>query len=573
MNKGLFMIKLPSSILFLLTFATQATFAIDYISPTPFKAEHAISPVVKSYHYPVITWGDSILAVDNKALFPNGIKVVDNPNQQLQNLVDGKTPFLRQTVGSGVMLIDALEEIGVEMEVFHSVTDSYGGDVIVARGIKNIDELKAKLDAGETVTIAIQFGGPHMGMLVELLHSIGHNLADKSVEIKYTKNLFDKGSAEEAIATDKSIDLAFVIAPGAANLTSGEYAIPDVKVLTSTKVMSNSIKDVIFVRSDWAKENRSKLKKIREAFLASKSNLLNSSKVKEASKLLFGDSSAQSIADLEGLRDDARFHSLKASNNFLYSSTNLNNFSKKVSKLVGQYVKVGLISHKNLEIGVTDWNVKPSQKVTVRDVSPQIASKITQEVIKLDDAGQGEVLMSSNIHFQPNQSVFSEKKYGADFKKAIENAATYGGAVFKIVGNTDPMLLRAWNKAVDFKEHKNIGGLKKVSRYLSKVSDRNIDLSKMSIQLIKTERNQIREAGIRTSKQRANAVKSSIITYAKGHGMDIDASRLVVLGVGGENPIFEKPRSKAEFRKNIRVEFELTNYNSEISEFTQAQDF
>ncbi len=564
--------NLPKSLLLAIVLTAQG-YAIDYISPKPFKADKHISPVVANYYYPVITWGDSILAVDNKSLFPNGIKVVDDPSRQLKDLLEGKTPFIRQTVGSGVMLIDALKEVGVEMEVFHSVTDSYGGDVIVARGIKSIDELKAKLDSGETVTIAIQFGGPHMGMLVDLLHSIGHSLADKSVEIKYTKNLFDKGSAEEAIATDKSIDLAFVIAPGAANLTSGEYALPDVKVLTSTKVMSSSIKDVIFVRSDWAKENRSKLKKIREAFLASRSHLLDSSKVKEASKLLFGDSSAQSIADLEGLRDDARFHSLKASNNFLYSPTNLNNFSKKVSKLVGQYAKVGLISHKNLKIGVTDWNVKSSKKAVVRDVSQKVASKITQEVIKLDDAGQGEVLMSSNIHFQPNQSVFSEKKYGADFKKAIEDASTYGGAVFKIVGNTDPMLLRAWNKAVEFKEKKNSNGLKKVSRYLSSVSNRDIDLSKMSIQLIKTERNQVRDAGIRTSKQRANAVKASIIEYAKGHGMDIDASRLVVLGVGGENPIFEKPRSKAEFRKNIRVEFELTNYNSEISEFTQAQDF
>lgn len=558
----------------LLTLALTAhTYAIDYITPKPFKADSKISPVTANYHYPVITWGDSILAVDNKALFPNGIKVVDDPNKQLQNLLEGKTPFLRQTVGSAVMLIDALKEIGVDMEVFHSVTDSYGGDVIVARGIKSIDELKKRLDSGETVKIAIQFGGPHMGMLVDLLHSIGHSLSDKSVDIKYTKNLFDKGSAEEAIATDKSIDLAFVIAPGASNLTSGEYALPDVKVLTSTKVMSNSIKDVIFVRSDWAKRNRPKLKKIREAFLASRSNLLDSQKVKEASKLLFGDSSAQSVADLEGLRDDARFHSLKRSNNFLYSSTNLNNFKRKVSKLVKQYSKVGLISHKNLQIARTDWDVKESTKAIVKDVSPKVASKITQEVIKLDDAGQGEVLMSSNIHFQPNQSVFSEKKYGADFKKAIEDASIYGGAVFKIVGNTDPMLLRAWNKGVEFKEAKNTNGLKKVSRYLSSTSGRDIDLSKLSIQLIKTERNQVRDAGVRTSKQRANAVKSSIIDYAKSHGMDIDASRLVVLGVGGENPIFEKPRSKAEFRKNIRVEFELTNYNSEISEFTQVQDF
>lgn len=548
-------------------------YAIKYINPKPFHVNKKVSPVSNQYHYPVITWGDAIIAVDNKNLFPKGIKVVDDPNQQLEDLVNGKTPFLRQTVGSGVMLVDALSKAGIQMEIFHSLSDSYGGDVIVSRGIKNLDDLKNKLDKGKKITFAIQYGGPHMGLLIDLLHSLGHKLSDKNIIIKYTKNLFDKDSPEEAIAIDKSIDIAFVIAPSASNLTSGEYALPGVKILTTTKVMSNSIKDVIFVRSDWAENNKEKLLKIRESFLSSVSNLNDKSLVNEAATLLFGDNSGQSIADLEGLRDDARFHSFKSSNNFLYSKTNLNNFKRKISKLINQYKKAALISNKNLNINTTNWGIILSNKAKIKDVTSDIAARITQKVIKLDDAGQGQILMSETISFKPNQSLFSENKYGADFQLAIEQAATYGGAVFKIVGNTDPMLLRAWNKAVEFKSNNNLAVLKKVSAYLSKVTSKRYDLEKMSIQLIQTERNQVRDAGIRTSKQRANAVKTSIINYAKNHGLDLDASRLVVLGLGGENPIFEKPRSKAEFRKNIRVEFELTNYNSEISEFTQAQDF
>ena len=516
---------------------TGSLLAVDYVNPKPFNVTGKVTSVTNNYHYPVITWGDSILAVDNKQLFPNGIKVVDDPNEQLKDLVEGKTPFLRQTVGSGVMLIDALSKVGIDMEIFHSVTDSYGGDVIVARGIVNIDDLKSKLDSGKKVTFAIQFGGPHMGLFVDLLHSIGHKLSDSNVVIKYTANLFDKGSPEEAIASDKSIDIAFVIAPGAANLTTGEYAIPGVKVLTSTKVMSNSIKDVIFVRSDWAKTNKLELKKIRDAFIASKSSLMSEVKVKEASNLLFGDTSGQSVADLEGLRDDARFHSLKATNNFLYSKTNLNNFDRKVSKLVTQYKQAGLIEDGSLYIVATDWGVKTSNKAVIKDVSSEVAARITQEVIKLDDAGQGQVLMGESISFQPNQSVFSESKYGSDFQKAIEQAATYGGAVFKVVGNTDPMLLRAWNKAVEFKVKGNKSALAKVSKYLLKVTGKKYNLVKMSIQLVKTERNLVRDAGVRTSKQRANAVKASIISYAKSHGLDLDASRLVVLGVGGGTKI------------------------------------
>lgn len=556
----------------------QFAYSVEYIDkPKPFfkefKAKTGASTVKRNYHYPAITWGDSILAISNQSLFPGGVKLVDDPKQQIRDVLSGNSPFVRQTVGSGSMVLDALNTAGVKMELFHTVTDSSGGDVIVSRGLKNVDALKAKLNNGERVVFAIQYGGPHMGWLVELLTSIGHSMNDSNVVIKYLPELFGDNSPEEAIAVDTSIDLAFVILPSADALTIGEAAVPGLKKFTSTKVMNESIKDAIYVRSDWASANKKQLQTIRTAFIQAKKDLMNEQFVHKAATLMFGDNSTQNIADTEGLRDDAIFHTLKKSNYFMYAQSNLNNLPRKVLSIASEFAKAGLISDPNFIIPVTDWGVSVSNKAVVRNVSAKTAAKIEQQVSKLEDSGQGEVLLTSKIFFQPNQGEFNESVYGKDFDQAIRDAAKYPGAVFNIIGHVDPSLLRAWNKALEFKKSGN-SALMKVEGYLNKKSSgKKYNFSTMSIQLIEIERNNVRDAAKRSSKQRANTVKQSIIAYAIKSNIDIDASRLVVHGDGAGSPVHSNPKTTPQFKANIRVEFKLTNYNAEISGFEEAQDF
>ncbi len=559
----------------LLMLTTTQVWAVDYINPQPFYKQASglqVKPVQSNYHYPAITWGDSILAVANKDLFPGGVKLVDDPVQQIKDVVSGKTPFVRQTAGAGTMLIDAIQKSGIKMEIFHSVTDSAGGDVVVTRKFKNLKAFVQAAKSGQKPTVAIQYGGPHMGWLIDILTKNG--LSMSNVEIKYLPNLFGDNSPETAIAEDRSIDMAFVISPSAAALTEGNTSVPGVSVLVTTKVMSESIKDNIFVRSDWASANKAQLKKVRDAFLSTaQSKILNSALVSEAATLMFGSASGQNVADTEGLRDDAKFHSRAKSDSFMTSKTNQNNFPRKIARIVAEFSKAGLISNSAMTIPVTNWGVKQSQKAKVVTASKTVTAKIEKEVSQLKKSGQGQVLISEKINFEPNQSNFPESKYGNDFKAVINFANTYPGAVLNIVGHVDPSLLRAWNKAIEFKQARNAGTLAKVERYLNNIPGNSFNLSQMSVQRITIERNNVRDAAISTSKVRANAVKKAIVAYALKQNVDLDAYKLVVHGDGADSPKYSNPKSQQQVSANIRVEFNVTNYNAEINSFTEAQDF
>lgn len=551
--------------------------AVTYINnPVPFYKQvngMIVKPVSNSYSYQAITWGDSIIAVANKGLFPGGVILVDDPMRQIRNVIEGKTPFARQTIGSGTMLIDALQTAGIQMELFHSVTDSNGGDVIVTRSFKSITEFVAAVKSGKKVTIAIQYGGPHMGWLVDLFVKNNISLSSSNVVIKYLPNLFGDNSPETAIIEDSTIDLAFVIGPSAAAITEGVAAIPGITKLVSTKVMRESIKDSIFVRSDWANANKATLEKIRNAFISSRSKLLDKALVNEAATLIFGSASDQNVADTEGLRDDARFHTLKASNSFLYDPANMNNFPRKVAAIVGEFVKIGIISNPNLTIPVTNWGIKYSGEAVIKKVTAQVTAQIEQEVNKLEQSGQGQVLVSDKINFKANQTEFSASTYGKKFGSVINFANTYPGAVINIVGHVDPSLLRAWNKAIEFKNSGNIGNLMKVENYLNKIPGNNYNLAQMSIQRITMERNNVKNAAERSSKQRANTVKTAIVNYSVSTKTNLDAFKLVVHGDGAGSPVHSNPKNRSQFSENIRVEFNVTNYNAEIDSFSSAQDF
>ncbi len=549
-------------------------FAAMYVQPTPFSeslVQKQAKAVSSKYHMPVITWADALLANDNAALFPGGIKLVDDPYAQMNDVINGHTPFVRQTVGSGVLIVDALKKAGIDMEVFHSVSDSLGGDVIVAKqSIKNLNTLKQMVQKGDKPTIAIQWGGPHMGWLIQLLDSL--KIGIDEVNVKFTQNLYGNGSPEAAIAEDPAVDLAFVISPSAATLTTGEYAVSGLHVLTSTKVMADAIKDVIFVRKDWAASHAKELGAIRKAYMASTAHINQAPLIKKTAALLFG-AGQQGIDDLIGMRDETRFHNEALSNEFLFSPTSLVNFDRKTAQIIASYVKAGYIKDKKLKVSKYNWNVHYSATAHVKELSSDQEAKVLDKVTHLEKTGQGEEVFKLSIYFKPNQSSFSQTEYAKEFAEATKLTATYGGAIVKIIGNVDPQLLRAWNKAIEFKQKRDDGNLLKVQSYLQKVTGEKHDLRQESMQLVKTERNNVQNAARQTSKERANAVKRALIEYAKQEHFDLDATRLVVLGDGGESPVYPRPKNQEQFLKNMRVEFVITNYNAEISKFTEMQDF
>jgi len=71
------------------------------------------------------------------------------------------------------------------------------------------------------------------------------------------------------------------------------------------------------------------------------------------------------------------------------------------------------------------------------------------------------------------------------------------------------------------------------------------------------------QAALNLSRARAEAVRDSIIAYAKGKGLMIDRSQIQAAGVGIREPFIAKPANMEQARQNMRVEFRLVRVTAE----------
>ena len=78
---------------------------------------------------------------------------------------------------------------------------------------------------------------------------------------------------------------------------------------------------------------------------------------------------------------------------------------------------------------------------------------------------------------------------------------------------------------------------------------------------------QIEQAGKNLSLDRANAVKSSFLGYAKKNGVNLAGDDFIAVGMGIRTPKFKEPKSKDEWLGNMRVTFRIKQIEAELSEF------
>ena len=154
----------------------------------------------------------------------------------------------------------------------------------------------------------------------------------------------------------------------------------------------------------------------------------------------------------------------------------------------------------------------------------------------LDDSG----LFNFEVYFKPNQSEFSAHLYEEAFTRAIDLATTYGGAIITVEGHSDPL-----------------GYLKK-----RKGGESAVVLQR------------IRQAAKNLSLTRANAVRDSVISYAKKKGITLDSSQFAIVGHGIEKPANGTcgklpcaPSTEKEWLNNMRVEFRIVQVEAETSVF------
>ena len=133
--------------------------------------------------------------------------------------------------------------------VFLQMTWSAGDHVVSRAEIKTLSDLKGK-------KIALQEGGPHVGMLDDVLNMAKLKWSD--VKVVWTKDVTgDKGPAA-SFRKDKDIDACFVITPDMSSLTDPKGGVKGARLLVSTQALKRSIADVYACRKDYYDANRAR---------------------------------------------------------------------------------------------------------------------------------------------------------------------------------------------------------------------------------------------------------------------------------------------------------------------------
>ena len=130
--------------------------------------------------------------------------------------------------------------------------------------------------------------------------------------------------------------------------------------------------------------------------------------------------------------------------------------------------------------------------------------------------------------------------YADAFKKVVELASTYGGAVITVEGHSDPL------------------------GYLRKQKEKSSELVLRQTQ----------QAAKNLSLTRAIAVRDSIMGYAGANGVNLDQSQFTVIGHGITQPktgmcgtVPCPPKTKEDWLSNMRVVFRIIQIEAEESAF------
>jgi ABC-type nitrate/sulfonate/bicarbonate transport system substrate-binding protein len=202
----------------------------------------------------VITWGGDVSLIHGvqEGFFrQEGVDIklsLENDfAKQVQAVLDGKTPYLRGTMGMINAAAEVFKAAGTDLVVLVQLTWSTGGDTMTVRpSIRTPNDLKGK-------TIALQLYGPHMDYLANILNSAG--IRPAQVTLRWFKELtlptYDtQGTIVDAVsafAADDKIDAVMAISPDGLKLTSNgavgtgaEGSVMGARMLLSTKTASRS---------------------------------------------------------------------------------------------------------------------------------------------------------------------------------------------------------------------------------------------------------------------------------------------------------------------------------------------
>jgi ABC-type taurine transport system substrate-binding protein/outer membrane protein OmpA-like peptidoglycan-associated protein len=518
---------------------------------------------------PLITWGGDIAtilanggarATSSSSIFgTKGLKLklrrMDEFKKQVEMFMSGEMPYLRGTAGMINMAAEVLsKDPRTKPVVIYQMTWSAGGDcLVVKQGIRTVKDLKGK-------TIALQAYGPHIDYLTTILKDAG--LSKNDVALKWTKDLTGTDNTPGEALYERDVDAAFVIIPDGLMLTSNgtvgtgsEGSVKGARILMSTKTANRVIADVYAVRADYLEKHEKLVKnfvhglllaeqKLRELFNNKNSRLSEFKALMRSSAEILLDS-PQAVGDVEALYADCEYVGFRGNVKFFGDPNWPRGFRALNESIQTSFVSMGLLSRKTLPLQAK-WSYDSFRAglTGIDDVqAPRFRSKEVARVVEKKRAmgtlGEGE-LFSFEIFFKPNQNTFPADMYADDFKKVVELASTYGGAVIIVEGHSDPM------------------------GYLRK--------KKAGAQELVLKR--IKQAAKNLSLTRAVSVRDAVMSYAKENGVNLDRSQFTVVGHGilkpktgmcGSDPC--PPKTEEEWLGNMRVAFRIIQLEAEESVF------
>ncbi len=612
----MFTISVSCFVLLCLVFSVDAQqrFA-DEVGQVTIRDVTSTSPFV----IPYITWGgESALFHANGGLTTQtgtimakqglNLKLVpgDNFQQQVRDYLGGKTPILR---GTFRMIAQASEVIGRDPRtkpvIFGQLTWSAGDHFVGRANIRKISDLSGK-------KIAIQKGGPHVGMLYDMLKTA--RLSKTNVQIVWVDELTGAKGPAEKFRSDSSIAGCFVITPDMIGLTGGpentgtgaEGTVKGAHVVVSTATLSRSIADVYACRKDFYDLYKPLIEKFFAGYLKGAEEVVALKKTYQRSgsteytRLLSMMQNIYGKDVLPTLEEDA--HGLIADCTFVGQPGNVAFFNDPKNTITGfeGFNKAGLDMAVNWGFASQRHALLPSDlnfnsaafksilATTVAAPTQLKQTRFKKEAVRAEiesfneDAALDEkTLISFTIQFDANVETFSGTQYREEFDRVLELAAKYGNAAIAIKGHSDPT--RTLRVLVNVGINKGV--LKRTGttgnyKYFMQGKPLSLENTAELIRLIEQKTfddgtdvdspYQVMRAALKLSEQRGEAVKQAIIDYARSKNARIDTDQIVPVGLGIKEPIIPKPSSLEEASVNRRVEFALIKVSAEA---VAASDF
>lgn len=558
---------------------------------------------------PYITWGGDMatfyanggLATKQGTIFQSqGLNLKLTPGddfvQQVRDYLAGKTPFLR---GTFHMIGLASEVIGANPKtagvcVLH-MTWSAGDHMVARANIKTVADLKGK-------SIALQQGGPHVGMLDDVLKTA--QLTWDDIKVVWAKDLSaSPDSPPEIFRSREDVAACFAITPDMMGLTGGlqnigsgaEGTVKGGHVLVSTAEMSRSIADVYVCRKDFYDAHKDLVTKFVAGYLKACEEVIDlkkqyeskgSPKYMELLKLtqsIYGEKVIPTPeVDAHGLLSDAVLVGYPGNVAFFTDKGNLSGFEAFQKSALDLATSRGYAKQRVplLPSGL-DYNSAAFKgyltKVDMTKGERFAGEAVKKEIEELSSGGalDDRTIVAFSINFEPNQTSFSADQYGADYQRVVELTNKYGNAVIAIRGHADPTktlleLVKAGMTRGILKQTGSSGN------FSYSLNGKPLDLTRTDevTKLIEGgsfdgvpdhNARETMQAALNLSLKRAEAVRESIVKYTQGKGIQFDKSQIQPTGVGIREPFIAKPSNMDEAAKNMRVEFRLLRVTAEAA--------